>query len=173
MFVHVSATLSPKTALKALFSGRLQQEEHLKYYSFARGALITAIDCKYYHLTKDLEPDFSALEVDFCSRKGLLLIEDCTHSIVKNVGKSKVGTRGEAGVFIRLRKVLPIPNGGILYLKNARFCLPPTLHTTQSVYRRVTKMMVQWLFQTAGRSWYLRQDALHILILNLGRTGSI
>ncbi len=219
MFVHVSPTLDPITALKALFSGPLQQEQHLKYFSYARGALITAIeslrqhhkisgtstiwlpaficdtvvvllrdysiDCKYYHVTNDLEPNFRALEnkdiskndffllvhyfgfpiaqdkaVHFCNRKGLLLIEDCAHSIVKNVGKSKIGTCGEAGIF-GLRKALPIPNGGILYLKNAQPCSPRTLHTTQSVHRRVTKMMVQWCFQIAGRSWKLKQEIIN------------
>ena len=219
MFVHVSPTLNPITALKALFSSRLEEEQRLRYFSFARGALITAIEslrqhnkisetsriwlpaficdtvvillreysieCKYYHLTIDLEPDFSVLEnedvtkndffllvhyfgfpiaqdraVDFCNRKGLLLIEDCAHSIANNVGKGKIGTRGEAGVF-GLRKVLPIPNGGILYLKNARFCSPATLYTTPSVYRRVTKMMAQWFFQIAGRSWALKQQLIN------------
>lgn len=218
MFVHVSPTLNPITALKALFSSRLEQEQGLKYFSYARGALITAIEslrqhhnisgastiwlpayicdtvvillrdysinCKYYHVTSDLEPDFCALEkeavrkgdffllvhyfgfpiaqsktVDFCNKNGLILIEDCAHSIVKKVGQSKIGTRGEAGIF-GLRKVLPIPNGGVLYLKNARISLPRRLYTAQSEYRKVTKMIVQWVFQIAGRSWRLRDGII-------------
>ena len=88
-----------------------------------------SVNCKYYKVTADLKPDFDALEkenicqedffllvhyfgfsisqketIDFCKRKKLYLIEDCAHSIVKDIGKSKIGTQGDAGIF-GLRKV--------------------------------------------------------------------
>ena len=96
MFIHTSSTLNPVVALKAFFSKKTKKEERLMYFSFARGALITAIEsirnnnniseastiwlpaficdtvviilkeysinCEYYKVTEDLEPDFSLLE---------------------------------------------------------------------------------------------------------------
>ena len=218
MFIPVSPTLSPITGLKALFSKRLIKEERIKYFSFARGSLITAIEsiksyhhltgpltiwlpaficdtvvillkgysvnCKYYKITKDLEPDFNFLNgetfksndffllvhyfgfpiaqdktVEFCKSKKMFLIEDCAHSIVRKFGKSKVGTRGDAGIF-GLRKVLPIPNGGVLYLKQVPFAIPETLYTIPSVYRHAAKMMLQWVFQTAGRPWKITRNII-------------
>lgn len=220
MFIHVSPTLSPITALKALLGNSLQPPKGIRYFSCARGALITAIESlkqhhnlsgvvtvwlpaficdmvvillknysinyKYYHVTNNLEPDFNALEkqrfnkndffllvhyfgfpmeqdktADFCGRKGLILIEDCAHSIVKEISKSKIGTRGEAGIF-GLRKILPLPNGGILYLKDAPFCSPRVLYTTQPIYRQITKMIAQWFFQKIiGHSWKLKHEIIN------------
>ena len=214
MFIHTSSTLNPVVALKAFFSKKTKKEERLRYFSFARGALITAIEsirnnnniseastiwlpaficdtvviilkeysinCEYYKVTEDLEPDFSLLEkenikqndflllvhyfgfsisqkeaVDFCKRKKIFLIEDCAHSIVKNIGKSRIGTQGDAGLF-GLRKALPIPNGGVLFLKKGEFFLPKTLHTYPSEYRGVLKMIVQWFFQKMERHWRIK-----------------
>ena len=144
-----------------------------------------SINCKYYKVTVDLKPDFDALEkedicpsdffllvhyfgfsisqeetVDFCVRKKLFLIEDCAHSIVRDIGRSVIGTRGDAGIF-GLRKVLPIPNGGILYLKEGNFVLPKTLFSYPSEYRGVLKMIVQWFFQKIGISWNLRHSLVN------------
>ena len=200
MFIHTSSTLNPIVTFNAIFSKKIKQEERLRYFSFARGALITAVEsirqnnsiiepstiwlpaficdtvviilkeysvnCKYYKVTEDLEPDFYELEkenikpkdffllvhyfgfsisqqetLDFCQRKNLFLIEDCAHSIVKNIGTSKIGTQGDAGLF-GLRKALPIPNGGVLFLKQGPFVLPKTLHSYPSEYRGVLKMTV-------------------------------
>ncbi|WP_443640349.1 DegT/DnrJ/EryC1/StrS family aminotransferase [Candidatus Njordibacter sp. Uisw_039] len=214
MFIHTSATLNPIVAFKAIFSNKNKKEEKLKYFSFARGALITAIEsirinnnisdpssiwlpaficdtvviilkeysvnCKYYKVTDNLEPDFTLLEAEnikpndflllvhyfgfsisqeetvrFCHNKNIFLIEDCAHSIVKNIGKSKIGTQGDAGIF-GLRKALPIPNGGVLFLKKGQFFLPKTLYSYPSEYRGVLKMVVQWFFQKMGRSWKIK-----------------
>jgi hypothetical protein len=141
-----------------------------------------SVNCKYYKVTADLKPDFDALEkedicpgdffllvhyfgfsisqketIDFCMRKKLYLIEDCAHSIVKNIGKSKIGTQGDAGIF-GLRKVLPIPNGGILFLKEGKFVLPKTLFSYPSEYRGILKMILQWFFQKIGISWSAKHN---------------
>ena len=144
-----------------------------------------SVNCKYYKVTVDLKPDFDALEkedihpgdffllvhyfgfsisqketVDFCLRKKMFLIEDCAHSIVRNIGKSIIGTRGDAGIF-GLRKVLPIPNGGILYLKEGSFVLPKTLFYYPSEYRGVLKMILQWFFQKIGISWSVKHKLVN------------
>lgn len=141
-----------------------------------------SVNCKYYKVTEDLKPDFEALEkedirpndffllvhyfgfsisqkeaLDFCKRKKLFLIEDCAHSIVRNIGKSIIGTQGDAGIF-GLRKALPIPNGGILYLKEGGFVLPKTLFTYPSEYRGMLKMILQWFFQKIGISWNAKHN---------------
>jgi len=214
MFIHTSSTLNPMLTFKAIFSKKMKQEERLRHFSFARGALITAIEsirqnnsisevstiwlpaficdtvviilreysvnCKYYKVTKDLEPDFNELDkenikqqdffllvhyfgfsisqqktLDFCKSKNQFLIEDCAHSIVKNIGSSKIGTQGDAGLF-GLRKALPIPNGGVLFLKKGQFFFPKTLHSYPSVYRGILKMTAQWFFQKMGISWRVK-----------------
>jgi len=214
MFIHTSATLNPIVAFKAFFSTPIKQEDQLRYFSFARGALITAIEsirknnnllenptiwlpaficdtvviilkeysinCKYYKVTENLEPNFKLLEkldikpnnffllvhyfgfsisqkdtLEFCKNNKMFLIEDCAHSIVRNIGKSKIGTQGDAGLF-GLRKALPIPNGGVLFLKKGKVFLPKTLYSYPSEYRGVLKMIVQWFFQIMGKSWRVR-----------------
>ena len=214
MFIHTSSTLNPIVTFKAIFAKKMKQEERLRYFSFARGALITAIEsirqnnsisevstiwlpafvcdtvviilkeysvnCKYYKVTEDLEPDFNELDKEnikrqdffllvhyfgfsisqqetliFCRSKNLFLIEDCAHSIVKDIGTSKIGTQGDAGLF-GLRKALPIPNGGVLFLKKGPMVLPKTLHSYPSEYRGVLKMTVQWFFQKIGMSRRVR-----------------
>lgn len=216
MFIHVSASLSPITAIKALFvKGANPKDARIKYFSFSRGALITAveslrhkyrisnplvmwlpaficdtvpiilkeysIECRYYRVNSDLSPDLESLEgerfeennffllvhyfgflipqqpiIDLCNKRKMLLIEDCAHSIVRDIGAGKIGTMGEAGIF-GLRKALPIPNGGALFLKACKLREPKTLFLLQSEYRHPIKMIVQWLCQSIGISWTKRK----------------
>ena len=51
----------------------------------------------------------SALE--FCRKRGILLLEDCAHSFLTRYQGQVIGTFGDAGVY-SYRKMLPLPDGG-------------------------------------------------------------
>ena len=144
-----------------------------------------SINCKYYRVTEDLNPDFNSLEreniapndffllvhyfgfsisqdeaLNFCAKKKIFLIEDCAHSIVRNLGGGDIGMKGDAGIF-GLRKALPIPNGGILYLKEGAFVLPKTLFSYPSEYRGILKMVLQWFFQKIGIPWSIKYNLVN------------
>jgi len=56
--------------------------------------------------------------VDFCEKKKILLIEDCAHAFLSlNEQGEPLGSEGDAA-FFSLRKTLPLPDGGALFLKN-------------------------------------------------------
>jgi dTDP-4-amino-4,6-dideoxygalactose transaminase len=80
----------------------------------------------------------------FCQKNRLLLIEDCAHSITQEIKPDQIGTHGVAAIF-GLRKIIPIPNGGFLYMKNTLLSPPPGVSNLPSIYRRPSKMVLQWL----------------------------
>ena len=206
--MNSSPALSPLTFVKSLFAKESDAIPNATYYSYARGALITAIqsikDSKgmahyprvwapsficdtvfflldHYHIeyscypiTEDLLPDWEYLEhcnfsrndifvlvyffgfpmgiskaKAFCEKKNLVLIEDCAHSIIKSVQPGGIGTHGEAAVF-GVRKIILIPNGGFLYMKNMQNSQPPTISHASGIYRHPTKMALQWLIEKLG-----------------------
>jgi selenocysteine lyase/cysteine desulfurase len=49
---------------------------------------------------------------ELCRERGLLLIEDCAHSLLSSLGDRPLGSFGDAAVF-SLPKVVPVPNGGV------------------------------------------------------------
>ncbi|NLC56294.1 MAG: hypothetical protein GX774_05610, partial [Armatimonadetes bacterium] len=67
----------------------------------------------------------------FCDRHGLLLLEDCAHSLLTRHGGHPLGSHGDAA-FYSLRKLLPLPDGGLLRLRFAGpgRLLPPPLQTS-------------------------------------------
>ncbi len=125
----------------------------------------------FYPITKNLTPDWEKIEeldtkedeifllvyffgfmmgVDetksFCAKKNMILIEDCAHSIVSEIVPGGIGTHGEAAVF-GLRKALPLPHGGFLYMKDSEISLPETLYESPGLYRSTLKMAIQWMIQ--------------------------
>jgi len=53
---------------------------------------------------------------ELCRERGLLLIEDCAHALLSNLGDRPLGSFGDAAVF-SLPKVVPAPNGGIVVMR--------------------------------------------------------
>tara|TARA_B100000029_G_scaffold495098_1_gene559689 strand:- start:7627 stop:8745 length:1119 start_codon:yes stop_codon:yes gene_type:complete len=206
--MNSSPALSPLTFLNCFFKKDKNLIEDAIYYSYARGALITAIQSiknskkmeKYprvwvpsficdtvfflldhykieyspYPITEDLLPDWKSLEnyifspndvfvlvyffgfpmgisdaKAFCEKKNILLVEDCAHSIVKNIKSNGIGTHGVAAIF-GLRKIIPIPNGGFLYMKDMAIQTPPAISRAKGIYRHPVKMMLQWFTRKPG-----------------------
>ena len=50
-------------------------------------------------------------------RRDVLIIEDCCHSFLSHVCSEKINLIGDAAIF-SIRKTLPVPDGGALYLKS-------------------------------------------------------
>jgi dTDP-4-amino-4,6-dideoxygalactose transaminase len=55
-----------------------------------------------------------------CREKGLLLIEDCALSLLSKIGEKPLGSFGDAAIFC-LYKALPLPNGGVLVMKDPKY----------------------------------------------------
>jgi selenocysteine lyase/cysteine desulfurase len=53
---------------------------------------------------------------DLCRERGLLLMEDCAHSLLSSQGDRPLGSFGDMAVF-SLPKVVPVPNGGLATLR--------------------------------------------------------
>jgi dTDP-4-amino-4,6-dideoxygalactose transaminase len=51
--------------------------------------------------------------ITLCEEEGIVLIEDCAHSLFSNYGDRPLGSLGDYSVFC-LYKSLPVPNGGLL-----------------------------------------------------------
>jgi len=128
------------------------------------------IKIKYYPITKNLEPDWAKIKslkfmqgdillfvhyfgfqipikeaLEFCYTHKLYMIEDCAHSIVPKIEKGGIGTHGHASIF-GLRKALPIPHGGFLFLNNIKYSDPKNVSKLCGIYRSPIKMMIQWMF---------------------------
>ena len=96
------------------------------------------VNIRFYPIRRDLQPNLEALEqlcgpetralyvihfmgwpqpmhrlVDFCRTRGLLLIEDCALSFLREFEGRPLGSFGEYAVYC-LYKTLPIPNGAVL-----------------------------------------------------------
>ena len=202
--IHVSPTLSPLLFIKALFSSSKDILPNITQFTYARGALIGAINSiavhfnlkkeitvwvpsficdtviylletynikvRYYPITKNLEPNWIKMEyksfsegdifllihyfgfempiqevIKLCKTNKMYLIEDCAHSVVPQIGKGGIGTYGDAAIF-GLRKALPLPNGGFLYMKNIKYITPLTVSKNTGIYRSPFKMIIQWFF---------------------------
>jgi dTDP-4-amino-4,6-dideoxygalactose transaminase len=132
------------------------------------------IEYSFYSLDDNLLPDWTSLKdcdfgendifllvyyfgfpmgipdaMAFCRDKKLLLIEDCAHSIVKEIVPGGIGTHG-AGAIFGLRKIIPVPNGGFLYMENIPVSIPPTISTSPGIYRSPFKMIAQWVLAKLG-----------------------
>lgn len=90
--------------------------------------------------------------VGFCKKKKIFLIEDCAHSIIPSIENEGIGNFGDAAIF-GLRKALPIPHGGFLYMKNIPFCEAPKITSTSGIYRSPYKMMIQYFFHKYKIAW--------------------
>ena len=202
--MHISPVLSPFVFIRSVFSSTENFIPNIVQFSYARGALVGAIesiihhynierkptvwapgficdtvtyllelydlDIKYYPITEELEPDFEKMKllsfdaedillfvhyfgfemktkgiIDFCRDNKLHLIEDCAHSIVPKIQDGGIGTYGDAAIF-GLRKALPLPHGGFLFMKDIKYCPPKNISTNSGIYRSTFKMMVQWVF---------------------------
>jgi dTDP-4-amino-4,6-dideoxygalactose transaminase len=200
--MHISPTLNPIDFIKAVFGSSKEYHYKLKQFSYARGALIVAINsiksahglnqnttvfvpafiCDtvidlfkaydipyvYYHVTKDLKVDWKRFPLDyaltdsiflivnyygfpmcdnqtveFTKENKMFLIEDYAHSIL-NVNKNIEDIiKGDAAIF-GFRKILPLPHGGALFLKNIPLLFPKKKFNNKGEYRGVFKMIVQW-----------------------------
>lgn len=67
--------------------------------------------------------DLSTLRA-WCRERGLFLIEDCALSLFSAGPRGPLGVEGDAAIF-SLRKSLPVPDGGILTLREAPRREPP------------------------------------------------
>ena len=202
--IHISPTLSPFTLIKSFFSSSENFIPNIIQFSYARGALIGAINSisvhfnlnkettvwtpaficdtviylleaynikiKYYPITKDLEPEWEKIKslmfmegdilllvhffgfempikeaITFCHEYKLHMIEDCAHSIVPKIENGGIGTHGDASIF-GLRKALPVPHGGFLFLNNINYSAPKNVSIVGGIYRSPLKMMIQWMF---------------------------
>jgi len=70
------------------------------------------------------------------------LVEDCTHTLTGTIDDQPVGTFGDAAIF-SLRKILPVPDGGILLLNKSKKYLP-VLKSPLTYHLRMAK----WAFET-------------------------
>ena len=127
------------------------------------------IKVSHYPITNSLEPDWDKLSfiqfmeedifllvhyfgfematqetIEFCKTKKLHMIEDCAHSIVPKIETGGIGTHGDAIIF-GLRKVLPVPHGGFLFMRNIKFSAPNNVSMASGIYRSPLKMIFQWL----------------------------
>ena len=196
--------------LKAVAAPPVIEQPGHRYFSHARGALITAlysiaaaagaaspapvwipayacdtvavlleaygIPYHFYPITRSLTPDWPALERSsiargdtfvlvhffgfplatesaraFCRARGCSLIEDVAHGIVSRIVPGGIGTHGVAAVF-GLRKLLPVPDGGMLYSAQLKFHPPTFEPEASSIARSVPRMLAQWAMQRAGVS---------------------
>lgn len=129
---------------------------------------------RFYPITRSLTPDWDALAAApiapgdtfvlvhffgfplaaaearaFCAKRGCRLVEDAAHGIVARIVPGGVGTHGAAAVF-GLRKILPVPDGGVLYSAQLEFRPPQFEPSAASISRSVPRMVAQWLLQRAG-----------------------
>jgi dTDP-4-amino-4,6-dideoxygalactose transaminase len=139
----------------------------------------------FYPIRHDLRPDMDALEkactpdtrvlllihylgwpqpmqpiLDFCRRRGLILVEDCALALLSQDGPTPLGTYGDYAVFC-LYKTLPLPNGALL-VQNSH-TLPELSSidlkacTVRSVAGRSMELMLGWLrsrHEITGRGLY-------------------
>jgi perosamine synthetase len=58
---------------------------------------------------------------DYCKKKKIFLIEDASESLGAEIGKKKVGTFGDIGIFsLRSEKMIGVGEGGVLVTKNKK-----------------------------------------------------
>jgi len=57
---------------------------------------------------------------EFCDERKILLIEDCAHSFLSEYGGTSIGSWGDFS-FFSLRKMVPVPNGGMLKVNNNKY----------------------------------------------------
>ena len=135
------------------------------------------IPYKLYPITEDLLPDWKRVNhlnfkendifllvyffgfpmgideaKELCQTKELSLVEDCAHSIISHIKPDGIGTHGDAAVF-GLRKALPLPHGGFLYMKKIPFERPHSVSESASIYRSPLKMLIQWAFCKLKLKW--------------------
>jgi len=138
-----------------------------------------SIEVAYYPVSETLEPNYLQMSglkfstndffllvhyfgflispdkaLDFCNSKQLIMIEDCAHSITKNINGGVIGSTGVAAIF-GMRKVLPVPNGGVLRIDKDKThdekCAG--IIKVASIYRKPIKMIGQWILKCLGISW--------------------
>ena len=201
--MNSSPALSPLTFVRSIAASPANRIPFTYQYSYARGALITAIqsikdakglsnyprvwapsfvcdtvfflldhyqiEYRFYPLDDNLLPDWPNLKhlnfhendifllvyffgfpmgipetLAFCRDKKIFLIEDCAHSVIDKVVPGGIGTHGIGAIF-GLRKIIPTPDGGFLYMKDIPISIPPNVSTSPGIYRSPLKMMAQWL----------------------------
>jgi len=128
------------------------------------------IKVSYYPITNSLEPNWNKLNylafsegdifllvhyfgfqmpthtaIEFCKTNKLHMIEDCAHSIVPSIENESIGTHGDAAIF-GLRKALPVPHGGFLYMQGIKYVPPKSVSLVGGIYRSPLKMIIQWVF---------------------------
>lgn len=68
----------------------------------------------YFGFANDIE-----VAIEFCTRHGVTLVEDCAHSFLTRHDGRLIGTFGDAG-FYSYRKILPVPDGAGLVVRGKR-----------------------------------------------------
>lgn len=139
---------------------------------------IYGVPFEFYHVKEDLVPDWDYLENQsfrendifllvhyfgfsfasdrsqaFCQKHKLILIDDCAHFLAEDLSKML----GEAQIF-GIRKILPVPDGGILYMKDIPVVMPQNLPNQKSIHRSILKMLLQWFLQKTGIGWKITKD---------------
>ena len=92
--------------------------------------------------------------LEFCNANHLVMIEDCAHSISRNIKRGAIGSTGAAAIF-GMRKILPVPNGGILRTNLGITTTEQSRESIRvtSIYRKPMKMVAQWFLKSLGISW--------------------
>ena len=129
------------------------------------------VNIRFYPILRNLQPDLESLErlcgpetralyvihfmgwpqpmnrlVEFCRARGLLLIEDCALSFLREFEGRPLGSFGEYAVYC-LYKTLPIPNGAVLVENRGHLQYLEYLETSQpkrvSVLGRSSELLLE------------------------------
>ncbi len=134
-------------------------------------ALALGLTCRFYRVTTAIEPDLDDLTAkigartralllvhyfgfpgpsralrQLCDERGLLLIEDCAHALFGSGGDGPLGSVGDLSVF-SLKKILPVPGGGILVINNPNLTF--TDHLSAPSARDVLSRLVGRILNSA------------------------
>jgi dTDP-4-amino-4,6-dideoxygalactose transaminase/CelD/BcsL family acetyltransferase involved in cellulose biosynthesis len=169
--------------------------------SIINGVKAGGLKVQFYKIKENLEPDFDDLELKskdaralltihyfgfpqpldkilrFCEEKGLLLIEDCAHSLFSKYDEKPLGTFGTFSIF-SLTKTCPLPDGGMLLLNNGKTVEAKEGKANYPILSTLS-LLEKWVEFKTGfsprcyllrneslRNAYIKEDAKREIILN-------
>lgn len=106
-----------------------------------------------------------------CSRVGMILVEDCAHALPDPESRSPMGMQGTFSIF-SLRKLLPVPDGGVLVANNAKFqmrmkSIPHWILDCESTKQRITSMLDRFAFAVGWPNTLAIKDRLRSKLRSL------
>jgi perosamine synthetase len=109
-----------------------------------------------------------------CDEREVWLIEDCAHALFSFEGQAPLGRRGHAAIFSPW-KSLPVPDGGILALNDARLDRPDPLpeHGSLSLAARIAYRALPTIETAIGwspRLWLLSRSGVRGSMQDRDRT---